>query len=69
MHTQLVEAGIDATLVLDSAVGHIMEQIDFVMLGAEGVTENGGIINKVIFHYWHRLAAGSAVLKALLRKR
>ncbi|KAG6441773.1 translation initiation factor eIF-2B subunit alpha [Manduca sexta] len=47
MHKQLVEAGIDATLILDSAVGYIMEQVDIVMLGAEGVTESGGIINKV----------------------
>ena len=33
--------------VLDSAVGMIMGQIDCVFVGAEAVTENGGIINKV----------------------
>ncbi|KAJ0177695.1 hypothetical protein K1T71_006568 [Dendrolimus kikuchii] len=47
MHKELVEAGIDATLILDAAVGYIMEQVDAVMIGAEGVTENGGIINKI----------------------
>lgn len=47
MHKQLVEAGIDATLILDAAIGYIMEQVDLVMIGAEGVTESGGIINKV----------------------
>lgn len=47
MHKQLEAAGIDATLILDSAVGYIMEQVDIVMFGAEGVTESGGIINKV----------------------
>ncbi|XP_023943571.1 translation initiation factor eIF-2B subunit alpha [Bicyclus anynana] len=47
MHKELVAAGIEATLILDSAVGYIMEQVDIVMLGAEGVTESGGIINKI----------------------
>ncbi|KAF9414009.1 hypothetical protein HW555_007962 [Spodoptera exigua] len=47
MQKQLEEAGIDVTLILDAAVGYIMEQVDLVLLGAEGVTENGGIINKI----------------------
>ncbi|XP_045535390.1 translation initiation factor eIF-2B subunit alpha [Papilio machaon] len=47
MHKQLVAGGVDATLILDAAVGYIMEQVDIVMLGAEGVTESGGIINKI----------------------
>ncbi|XP_059053563.1 translation initiation factor eIF-2B subunit alpha [Achroia grisella] len=47
MHKQLVSAGVDATLILDSSVGYIMEQVDIVMVGAEGVTESGGIINKI----------------------
>ncbi|XP_041968326.1 translation initiation factor eIF-2B subunit alpha [Aricia agestis] len=47
MHKELEEAGIDSTIILDSAVGYIMEQVDFVMVGAEGVTESGGIINKI----------------------
>ncbi|XP_047026173.1 translation initiation factor eIF-2B subunit alpha [Helicoverpa zea] len=47
MHKQLVAAGVDATLILDAAMGYIMEQVDMVMIGAEGVTESGGIINKI----------------------
>ncbi|XP_072929303.1 translation initiation factor eIF2B subunit alpha [Epargyreus clarus] len=47
MHKQLEAAGVDATLVLDSAVGYILELVDIVMIGAEGVTESGGIINKI----------------------
>ncbi|XP_049870807.1 translation initiation factor eIF-2B subunit alpha [Pectinophora gossypiella] len=47
MHKELLEAGVDATLILDSAVGYMMEQVDIVMVGAEGVVESGGIINKI----------------------
>ncbi|GBP14994.1 Translation initiation factor eIF-2B subunit alpha [Eumeta japonica] len=47
MHKELEKHGVDVTLILDSAVGYVMEQIDIVMVGAEGVTGNGGIINKV----------------------
>lgn len=39
---------IPCTLILDSAVGYIMERVDMVMVGAECVVESGGIINKVI---------------------
>jgi translation initiation factor 2B subunit (eIF-2B alpha/beta/delta family) len=34
-------------MILDSAVGYVMEQVDMVMVGAEGVAESGGVINKV----------------------
>ncbi|KAG5898584.1 hypothetical protein JTB14_016596 [Gonioctena quinquepunctata] len=39
--------GIPCTLILDSAIGYIMERVDFIMVGAEGVVESGGIVNKV----------------------
>lgn len=39
--------GIPTTIILDSAVGYFMEQIDMVIVGAEGVVENGGIVNSV----------------------
>lgn len=42
--------GIPCTLILDSAIGYIMDQISFIMVGAEGVVESGGIVNKVIFN-------------------
>lgn len=34
-------------VVLDVVVGYIMEKVDFVIVGVEGVVENGGIINKI----------------------
>lgn len=40
-------AGIPTTVVLDSAMGYIMEGVDIVIVGAEGVVENGGTVNKV----------------------
>jgi translation initiation factor eIF-2B subunit alpha len=33
--------------VLDSAAAFVMEGVDMVLMGAEGVVENGGIINKL----------------------
>ncbi|CAG0896229.1 unnamed protein product [Darwinula stevensoni] len=47
MAKALKEKEIPCCIILDSAVGYIMEDVDFVMLGAEGVVENGGIINKI----------------------
>ena len=44
---ELVAAGIPVTIILDAAVAHHMEKASLVLLGAEGVVENGGIINKV----------------------
>jgi translation initiation factor eIF-2B subunit alpha len=41
------EAGIPTTVVLDSAMAYIMERVDLVIVGAEGVVENGGIVNKI----------------------
>lgn len=47
MVTELLQAGIECTKILDSSIGYIMESIDIVMVGAEGVVESGGIINKI----------------------
>jgi translation initiation factor eIF-2B subunit alpha len=47
MAEDLRKANINCTVILDSAVGHVMEKVDMVMVGAEGVVESGGIINKV----------------------
>lgn len=43
----LLQHGIDSIQILDSAVGYLMERMDAVLLGAEAVNENGGIINKI----------------------
>jgi translation initiation factor eIF-2B subunit alpha len=45
--TELKNLGIPVTIIVDSAVGYIMEKIDFVLVGAEGVVENGGLINSI----------------------
>ena len=47
MYNDLMELGIPTYVILDSAVGYIMEKVDLVIVGAEGVVESGGIINKV----------------------
>ncbi|PVU90430.1 hypothetical protein BB559_004632 [Furculomyces boomerangus] len=39
--------GIPCKVILDSAIGFIMEKVDLVLLGAEGVVENGGLVNKI----------------------
>lgn len=43
----LSEAKIPVTIIIDSAVAYHMHKVDFVLSGAEGVVENGGIINKI----------------------
>lgn len=47
MMEELSKLGIECTLILDSAVGAVIEKVDFVLLGAEAVVESGGIINKI----------------------
>lgn len=43
----LEAAGIPVQVILDSAVGYYMDRVDLVLVGAEGVVENGGIVNQV----------------------
>lgn len=45
--SELQASGIPCAAVLDSAVGFILDKVDMVFVGAEGVVENGGIINQV----------------------
>jgi len=47
MVESLEAANIPCTLILDAAVGYIMERVDIVLVGAEGIVESGGIINKI----------------------
>ncbi|KAK8759067.1 hypothetical protein V5799_003301 [Amblyomma americanum] len=47
LYDVLEERGISVTLIVDAAVGYILEKVDMVLLGAEGVVESGGIINKI----------------------
>jgi len=39
--------GVPAKIMLDSASGYAVESCDMVICGAEGVVENGGVINKI----------------------
>ncbi|KAJ2345952.1 translation initiation factor eIF-2B subunit alpha [Coemansia erecta] len=39
--------GVPCEVILDAAVSYIMEKVDMVLVGAEGVVESGGLINKI----------------------
>ncbi|KAG2184079.1 hypothetical protein INT44_009094 [Umbelopsis vinacea] len=45
--SELQASGIPCAAVLDSAVGFILDKVDMIFVGAEGVVENGGIINQI----------------------
>lgn len=47
MYKELSKAHVKCYVVPDSAVGVILEKVDYVLTGAELVTENGGIINRL----------------------
>ncbi len=44
---QLDKLGISATLIVDSAVRFFMKDVDIVIMGADAVTVNGSVINKI----------------------
>ena len=39
--------GIKTTLIVDAAAAYIMDKVDCVLLGAEGIAETGGILNRL----------------------
>jgi len=43
----LQQHGVPASVILDSAVGHYIGMADMVLVGAEGVVENGGVVNQI----------------------
>ena len=47
MYEELINSRVDCTLVVDSAIGVVLEEVDYVISGAEIVTENGGIVNRL----------------------
>ena len=47
MIATLNKMGIPTTLIMDSAVSHYLHKVDAVLVGAEAVVENGGIVNKI----------------------
>jgi ribose 1,5-bisphosphate isomerase len=44
---ELTEAGIPTTLIVDSAVRYFIENVDCVVVGADTITANGALINKI----------------------
>jgi methylthioribose-1-phosphate isomerase len=45
--TELIRAGVDATLIVDSAAASVMPECDLVLVGADRVARNGDFANKV----------------------
>ncbi|ADE35707.1 ribose 1,5-bisphosphate isomerase [Methanohalophilus mahii] len=44
---ELSDAGIDTTLIVDSAVRYTMKNVDTVIVGADSITVNGALVNKI----------------------
>lgn len=44
---QLAQAGVDVTMIVDSAVKSLMKDIDVVMVGADSITADGALYNKI----------------------
>jgi ribose 1,5-bisphosphate isomerase len=44
---ELSEEGVPVTLIVDSAVRWIMKDIDMVLVGADTISSNGAVINKI----------------------
>lgn len=47
MAIALAEAGVKVTLSIDSAISHIIRDVDLVVMGAEAISSYGSVINKV----------------------
>jgi len=44
---EMVDAGIDTTMIVDSAARHYMKEVDFVIVGCDALTSEGNVINKI----------------------
>jgi ribose 1,5-bisphosphate isomerase len=44
---ELSEAGVKVTLIIDSAVRTFLKEVDLVLVGADAITSEGNIINKI----------------------
>jgi ribose 1,5-bisphosphate isomerase len=45
--SELAKAGIPVTLILDDAVRYFMQRVDKVIVGADAITANGALVNKI----------------------
>jgi len=44
---EMLDAGIKTTMIVDSAVRHFINEVDFVVVGADAITSEGNVINKI----------------------
>lgn len=44
---ELLELGIKTTMIIDSAVRFFMNKVDLVMVGADAITSEGNVVNKI----------------------
>ena len=44
---ELADEGIDTTLIVDSAVRYFIKDVDLVVVGADAITSNGCLVNKI----------------------
>lgn len=44
---EMLAAGIKTTLIVDSAVRYFMNEVDLVVVGADAITSEGNVINKI----------------------
>jgi ribose 1,5-bisphosphate isomerase len=44
---EMLDAGIKTTMIVDSAVRHFMNEVDFVVVGADAITSEGNVVNKI----------------------
>lgn len=46
MAKKLRNHGIPTSLIADATVGYVIQKVDKIFVGAEGVAESGGVINE-----------------------
>ncbi len=44
---ELAKHGVPTTMIVDSAVRHVMPKVDLVVVGADTIASNGAVINKI----------------------
>ena len=44
---ELLDAGIDTTMIVDSAMRNFLKEVDLVLVGADAITSEGNVINKI----------------------
>ncbi|MGM0606023.1 MAG: ribose 1,5-bisphosphate isomerase [Halobacteriota archaeon] len=45
--SELVEMGVDVTLIVDNAARRYLSEVDHVLVGADSIAADGGVINKI----------------------